>query len=55
MGGWFGGWGGRGGQREGAGGVAVDVGQTLGRRWADVGQTLGIRSSHPELIFMDFW
>ena len=36
MGGWFGGWGGRGGQREGPGGVAVDVGQTLGRPWADV-------------------
>ena len=35
-------------------GVAVDVGQTLGRRWVDVGQTLGIRSSHPGVIFMDF-
>ena len=27
----------------GGGGVAVDVGQTLGRRWADLGQTLGRR------------
>ena len=38
----------------GSEGVAVDVGQTFGRRWADVRQTLGIRSSHPGLIFMDF-
>ena len=38
----------------GGGGVAVDVGQTLGRRWANLGLTLGIRSSHPGVIFMDF-
>ena len=46
MGGWFGGWGGpqrAEGIRQGGGGVAVDVGQTL-----------GIRSSHPGVIFMDF-